>query len=94
MDHEERIIELSNMRAVEFLEAKIDGTTPEQRKLTQDQAIFGFRAKHEIKMNDRLMRDQQLRAIRLFTDPKVREEYARLTAAKMLPELKARPEKN
>jgi|SRR5208282_3766955 len=93
LDHEQKIVELSDQRAVEFLEAELEGTTPEQRKFMQDQAQFGFRVKHEIKMNERLMRDQQLRAIRLFADPKIRDEYAKLTAAKILPELKARPEK-
>ena len=93
LNHEQRIVELADKKAVEFLEAQLEGTTPEQRKFMQDQAMFGFRTKHEIKMNDRLMRDQQLRAIKLFADPKVRDEYAKLTAAKILPELKARPDK-
>jgi hypothetical protein len=93
-NREERIIELADTRAVEFLEARPDDKiSPEHRKLLSEQALFGFRAKQEITKNHRLEKDQQLRAIRLFVDPAVRDEYAKLTAAKLLPELKSRPGK-
>ncbi len=93
MDAEQKLVELADQKALDFLQLVPgkEGFSGAQEALMK-QAIFGFRIKQEATKNRRATVDQVLRAAR-FLKPEEREAYARELAPKMLPELKARPEK-
>jgi hypothetical protein len=89
-----KIIDLSNKKALEFLELDPNqkGFNPGEFDYLMKQAIFGFRATREIKLNRRMEIDQRLRAVRMaINTPEDRERYIRETSPQLLPELKKRP---
>jgi hypothetical protein len=91
---EQKIIELAESKALSFLQldCKEKSFNPGEFDYLMKQAIFGFRTKREIKLNERMEIDQTLRAIRMaFSEPKDREKYIRATAFKMIPDLQSRP---
>ena len=91
---EKKIIELAEEKALAFLKLdfKAEEFNPEESDFLMKQAIFGFRTKREIKLNERMEIDQTLRAIKMaFSKPEEREKYIRATTAKMIPDLQNRP---
>ena len=58
-------------------------------------ANMGLRIRHDALINSRIEVDQKLRAISMaFADPKVREQYTKITLPKLLPDLKTKEMKD
>ena len=92
MNTEERLVELADHKALEFLTLDPrDGGFTDGEIALMKQAIFGFRIKQESTKNRRATTDQMLRAAR-FLKPEEREAYVRESNPKLLPELKSRPQ--
>ena len=87
------MLERANAAIEEFFDTDSKECEPKEWGRIYQKANIGLRIRHDAVINTRIEVDQKLRVIGMvFTDPKVREEYARMTMPKLLPELKKRPE--
>jgi len=84
------LITNANESIADFLKVDARNCKPDEFGRLYQKANIGLRIRHDEIVNTRIEVDQKLRAISMaFGDPKVREQYLRASAPKMLPEIKA-----
>jgi len=83
------ILAKANTAIEAFLDLDAENCDPKQFGRVYQQASMGMRVRHDETVGARIEVDQKLRAISIaFNDPKVREQYTRITLPKLLPDLK------
>lgn len=83
------MINKANKAIEEFFDTDPRKCDPKVFGRVYQQANMGMRVRHDAIVGARIEVDQKLRAIGIaFNDPKVREQYTKLTLPKLLPDLK------
>jgi hypothetical protein len=83
------MLDRANKAIEEFLDTDASECDDKEYGRIYQKANMGLRIRHDFQVTSRIEVDQKLRVIGMvFTDPKVREQYARITMPKLLPELK------
>ncbi len=84
------MLEKANKSIEMFLDMDARECDPKEFGRYYQQASMGLRIRHDFQVGARIEIDQKLRAIGIaFNDPKVREQYTKLTLPKLLPDLKS-----
>jgi hypothetical protein len=83
------LLEQSEAAIQEFLRVDARNVKPDEFGRLQAKANIGIKVRHDEKVEARENRNQILRAISMaFNDSKVREQYLRASAPKLLPDIK------
>jgi hypothetical protein len=89
MSDELKMIEDANTAIADFLRVDARNVKDAEFGRLQAKANVGIKVRHDQKVEERENRNQVLRAISMaFNDPKIREQYIKASAPKMLPDLK------
>jgi len=89
------ILEKANQAIEDFLDTDPHETDGKEYGRIYQKASMGMRLRHDATVGARIEIDQKLRAIGIaFNDPKVREQYTKLTLPKLLPDLKGKNNKD
>ena len=84
------MLDRANLAIEEFFDTDPKECDAKEYGRIYQKANMGLRIRHDASINSRIEVDQRLRAIGLaFTDPKIREQYTRVTLPKLLPDLKS-----
>ena len=87
------LLEQAEVSIRHFLNTDAKNIKPDEFGRLQAKANIGIKVRHDEKVEARENRNQVLRAISMaFNDPKVREQYRRASAPKVLPDLKIKEE--
>lgn len=83
------LLEKADDSIADFLQVDARNCKPDEFGRLYQKANIGLRIRHDAIVNGRIEVDQKLRAIAMaISDPKMREEYIRVSSPKMLPELR------
>jgi hypothetical protein len=89
MNDTSAILERAEEAVMDFLRVDARNVKAEEFGRLQAKANIGIKVRHDEKVEARENRNQVLRAISMaFNDPKIREQYIKASAPKMLPDLK------